>query len=45
VTLGVIILAESVHWNEPVGALLVIAGILIGQQRARPKNQPSIDTP
>lgn len=41
VTLGVIILAESVHWNEPVGALLVITGILIGQQRARPKNQSS----
>lgn len=34
VTLGVIILAEAVHWNEPVGALLVIGGILIGQERS-----------
>lgn len=37
VTLGVIILSEAVHWNEPVGALLVIAGILIGQERAQPR--------
>ncbi|WP_134324982.1 DMT family transporter [Cumulibacter soli] len=41
VTLGVIILSESVHWNEPVGALLIIAGILIGQQRAAPRTAPS----
>lgn len=40
VTLGVIILAESVHWNEPVGALLVIAGIVIGQERGRPRRRP-----
>lgn len=41
VTLGVIILSEAVHWNEPVGALLVIGGILIGQDRARPKYRSS----
>ena len=41
VTLGVIILSEAVHWNEPVGALLVIGGILIGQDRARPKFRSS----
>ncbi|WP_153505188.1 DMT family transporter [Cumulibacter manganitolerans] len=37
VTLGVIVLAESVHWNEPLGALLVIGGILLGQQGATPR--------
>lgn len=48
VTLGVIILSEAVHWNEPVGALLIIAGILIGQERAQPRRrnapQPTTDS-
>lgn len=45
VTLGVIILAETVHWNEPVGALLVIGGILIGQERAQPSRKPQVAIP
>lgn len=45
VTLGVIILSESVHWNEPIGALLVIGGILIGQERARPQRRRSAHHP
>lgn len=48
VTLGVIILSEAVHWNEPVGALLIIAGILIGQERAQSRRrealQPATDS-
>lgn len=33
VTLGVLILNETLHWNEPVGAALVILGILTSQGR------------
>jgi drug/metabolite transporter (DMT)-like permease len=35
VLLGVIVLGETLSWNEPVGALLVILGILLTQQRIR----------
>jgi drug/metabolite transporter (DMT)-like permease len=31
VLLGVLVLDESLSWNEPLGALLVIAGIALGQ--------------
>jgi drug/metabolite transporter (DMT)-like permease len=33
VVVGVLVLGERVTWNEPVGALVVIAGIAIGQGR------------
>jgi drug/metabolite transporter (DMT)-like permease len=33
VVLGVLVLDESVTWNQPVGAVLVIAGILVTQGR------------
>jgi len=33
VTLGIMILHEEVSWNEPVGALVVFAGILLTQNR------------
>lgn len=33
VSLGVAILAEPVTWNQPVGALIVVAGIAISQGR------------
>jgi len=33
VSLGVLILAEPVTWNQPVGALVVVAGIAISQGR------------
>jgi drug/metabolite transporter (DMT)-like permease len=33
VVLGVIVLAEQVSWNEPVGALIVVLGIAITQGR------------
>ena len=29
------VLGETLSWNEPVGALVVIAGILLTQQRVR----------
>jgi len=35
VVLGVIVLGEHVTWNEPVGALVVFAGILLAQGRLR----------
>jgi len=35
VVLGVIVLGEHVTWNEPVGALVVFAGILLAQGRVR----------
>jgi drug/metabolite transporter (DMT)-like permease len=35
VILGVVILHETFTWNEPVGAVLVLVGILFAQQRIR----------
>lgn len=35
VILGVVILGEHVSWNEPAGAALVFAGILLAQNRLR----------
>ena len=35
VTLGVLVLAETFSWHEPAGALLVLLGILLAQNRLR----------
>ena len=35
VVLGVLVLAETFSWHEPVGALLVLLGILLTQKRLR----------
>ncbi len=35
VALGILILGEGLSWNEPVGALVVFAGILLAQNRIR----------
>ena len=35
VIVGIIFLGESVVWNEPVGALIVLLGAAIGQQRIK----------
>jgi len=35
VVLGVLVLAETFSWHEPVGALLVLVGILLAQKRIR----------
>ena len=35
VLLGVLILGETLVWNEPVGAALVILGVLLAQRRLR----------
>jgi len=35
VALGVLILGEVLAWNEPVGALLVLLGVLLAQRRLR----------
>ncbi len=35
VALGILVLQESLSWNEPVGAAVVLVGILLTQQRVR----------
>ncbi|WP_158866602.1 DMT family transporter [Leifsonia sp. AG29] len=35
VALGILVLGEHLSWNEPVGAAVVLAGILLTQQRVR----------
>jgi drug/metabolite transporter (DMT)-like permease len=35
VLLGVIVLGETLSWNEPLGAVLVLVGILFAQRRIR----------
>ncbi|MET7331975.1 DMT family transporter [Nonomuraea sp. NPDC005650] len=37
VILGILVLGETIHWNEPAGGLLVILGILISQGRLTPR--------
>jgi drug/metabolite transporter (DMT)-like permease len=36
VALGVVVLNESVSWNQPVGAAVVVLGIVISQNRLLP---------
>jgi drug/metabolite transporter (DMT)-like permease len=41
VVLGVLVLGEPLTWNEPAGAALVIAGILVAHGRLRlPRRRP-----
>ena len=35
VTVGIIFLGEGITWNEPVGALIVLLGAAIGQERIK----------
>jgi drug/metabolite transporter (DMT)-like permease len=35
VALGVLILRDPLSWNEPIGALVVMLGILLAQGRLR----------
>ena len=35
VVLGILILGETITWNEPIGALVVFLGILLAQDRLR----------
>ena len=35
VLLGILVLGETLVWNEPVGAVLVIVGVLLAQRRLR----------
>jgi drug/metabolite transporter (DMT)-like permease len=35
VIVGIIFLGETVVWNEPVGAVIVLIGAAIGQQRIK----------
>jgi drug/metabolite transporter (DMT)-like permease len=40
VLLGVLVLAETLSWNEPVGAVLVVLGIALGQGMLRTRRGP-----
>jgi drug/metabolite transporter (DMT)-like permease len=44
-TLGIVVLGESLTWNLPVGALIVLAGVAIAQGllRLRPRRGPVVD--
>ncbi|OUE19177.1 putative amino-acid metabolite efflux pump [Clavibacter michiganensis] len=35
VALGILVLGETLHWNEPAGAALVLLGVLLSQGRRR----------
>lgn len=41
VILGIVILGETISWNEPVGALVVFLGILLAQDRLRRRRAPA----
>jgi drug/metabolite transporter (DMT)-like permease len=40
-TAGVTLLGETLHWNEPVGAVVILAGAALTQRR--PKPQPAVE--
>ena len=39
VIVGIIFLGESIVWNEPVGAVVVLLGAAIGQERIKVFNR------
>lgn len=43
VVLGVLVLQETLHWHEPVGAVLVLIGILVTQNRIAFRGRSRID--
>ncbi|WP_374679355.1 MULTISPECIES: DMT family transporter [Microbacterium] len=43
VALGIVLLGERLHWNEPAGAVLVFLGILLAQDRLRPRRRRRAD--
>ncbi|EWM11322.1 DMT family transporter [Kutzneria sp. 744] len=42
VGLGIVLLGETVTWNEPVGALIVVLGIAVSQGRLRHTSRPAV---
>lgn len=44
VLLGILVLGESLSWHEPVGALVVFAGILLAQDRLRLRRRASVSS-
>ncbi|MDT0188603.1 DMT family transporter [Microbacterium sp. ARD31] len=40
VALGALVLGETLSWNEPVGGLVVLIGILLAQNRLRRRRSP-----
>jgi drug/metabolite transporter (DMT)-like permease len=41
VVLGILVLGEVLHWNEPVGGVIVVLGILVSQGRLRIRRRPA----
>ncbi len=39
VALGMIVLGEMLHWNEPVGGIIILLGVLVSQGRLRPRRR------
>jgi len=35
--LGVVVLGETLHWYEPVGAAIVLTGVWLAQRRPKPR--------
>jgi drug/metabolite transporter (DMT)-like permease len=44
-TLGIVVLHESLSWNQPVGALIVLAGVAVAQGLLRPRRRPPVAAP
>jgi drug/metabolite transporter (DMT)-like permease len=42
---GVALLGERLSWNEPVGAIVVLAGAALTQRRTHPKRPAPVPTP
>jgi drug/metabolite transporter (DMT)-like permease len=38
--LGAVVLSETVHWNQPVGAVVLLIGIAISQGRLKKARPP-----
>ena len=39
--LGIVVLGETLHWYEPVGAVIVLSGVWLAQRRTRPHTSPA----
>lgn len=43
--LGVLVLGERLLWHEPVGAVIVLAGVWLAQRRPRPPREAAVGSP
>ena len=45
VVLGIMVLGETLSWNEPAGAVLILIGILFAQERIPWRRKPGTAAP